>query len=192
MIVDEVFKQIDAGRAGDNHGYSMGLPKLEGIIDGVTKQTYTLILSNSGSGKSSFTLFSYVYKPIMEHLDDDNYKVLFFALEMSEWSLYIKLLSIYIFETYGIQLSFKEILSKKKEYVLSDEHYALVQECRPWLEKISKKLEVYDKHVNANTVYAILKKRLEEMGTFEENETRLIYTPNNPNLIYVVVIDHIG
>ena len=51
MIIDEIFKQIDAGRKGENHGYSMGLPKLEGIIDGVTKETYTLILSNSGAGK---------------------------------------------------------------------------------------------------------------------------------------------
>lgn len=192
IVIDEIFKQIDAGRAGENHGYSMGLPKLEGIIDGVTKETYTLILSNSGAGKSSFALYAYVYKPLMEHLDDDNYKVLFFALEMSEWSLYIKLLSIYIFETYGIQLSFKEILSKKKEYVLSDEHYALVRECIPWLEKISKKLEVYDKHVNANTVYAILKKRLESMGRFVETDTKMTYIPDNPNLIYTVVIDHIG
>ena len=192
MIVDEIFKQIDAGRAGENHGYSMGLPKLEGIIDGVTKETYTLILSNSGAGKSSFALYAYVYKPLMEHLDDDDYKVLFFALEMSEWSLYIKLLSIYIFETYGIQLSFKEILSKKKEYILSDEHYELVKECKPWLEKISTKLEVYDKHVNANTVYAILKKRLEGMGRFIETDTKMTYIPDNPNLIYVVVVDHIG
>lgn len=192
MIVDEIFKQIDAGRAGENHGYSMGLPKLEGIIDGVTKETYTLILSNSGAGKSSFALYAYVYKPLMEHLDDDNYKVLFFALEMSEWSLYIKLLSIYIFEKYGIQLSFKEILSKKKEYILSDEHYEIVKECKPWIEKISKKLEVYDKHVNANTVYAILRKRLESMGRFQETDTQLLYLPNNPNLIYTVVIDHIG
>ena len=29
----------------------MGLPKLESIIDGVTRETYTLILSNSGAGK---------------------------------------------------------------------------------------------------------------------------------------------
>jgi hypothetical protein len=192
MIIDEVFRQIDAGRAGENHGYSMGLSKLEGIIDGVTKETYTLILSNSGAGKSSFALYAYVYKPLMEHLDDDNYKVLFFALEMSEWSLYIKLLSIYIFETYGIQLSFKEILSKKREYVLSDEHYEIVKECKPWMEKISQKLEVYDKHVNANTVYAILKKRLEGIGRFIETDTKTIYIPNNPNLIYTVVIDHIG
>lgn len=192
MIADEIFKQIDAGRAGENHGYSMGLPKLEGIIDGVTKETYTLVLSNSGAGKSSFALYAYVYKPLMEHLDDDNYKVLFFALEMSEWSLYIKLLSIYIFEKYGIQLSFKEILSKKKEYILSDEHYEIVKECRPWIEKISKKLEVYDKHVNANTVYAILRKRLESMGRFQETDTQISYLPDNPNLIYTVIIDHIG
>ena len=192
MIIDEIFAQIDAGRAGGNHGYSMGLPKLESIMDGVTKETYTLILSNSGAGKSSFALYAYVYKPIMEHLNDDNYKVLFFALEMSEWSLYIKLLSIYIFETYGIQLSFKEILSKKREYILSDEHYEIVKECKPWLEKISTKLEVYDKHVNANTVYAILKQRLESMGQFIETETKMSYIPNNSNLIYTVVIDHIG
>jgi hypothetical protein len=77
MIVDEIFKQIDAGRSGENHGYSMGLPKLEGIIDGVTKETYTLILSNSGAGKSSFALYAYVYKPLMEHLNDNDYKVTF-------------------------------------------------------------------------------------------------------------------
>ena len=30
------------------------------------------------------------------------------------------------------------------------------------------------------------------MGTFRETETRLTYIPNNPNLIYNVIIDHIG
>lgn len=128
----------------------------------------------------------------MEHLDDDNFKILFFSLEMNIVSLYIKLLSIYIFETYGIQLTFKEILSRKKDYVLSNEHYDLIVECLPWIDKISKKLEIYDKSVSANTVYAILKKRLEEIGTFKETDTRMIYVPNNPNLIYNVVIDHIG
>ena len=41
-------------------------------------------------------------------------------------------------------------------------------------------------------MYKIIKSRLEEMGTFSETDTRMIYTPNNPNLIYEVVIDHIG
>lgn len=84
----------------------------------------------------------------MEHLDDDDFKVLYFSLEMGEVALYIKLLSIYIFETYGIQLSFKKILSREKEYILSEEHYDLVKQCMPWVDKISKKLEIYDKKVS--------------------------------------------
>lgn len=192
MISEKLLEEIDKGRLGLNHGISMGLPKLESIIDGVSRETYTLILSNSGSGKTSFALYAYVYKPLMEHIDDDDFKILFFSLEMNEVSLYIKLLSIYIFETYGIELSFKQILSRKKEYVLSEEHYSLVKECIPWIDKISSKLEIYDKKVTANKVYAILKERLESMGKFIETDTRLIYIPDNPKLVYNVVIDHIG
>ena len=51
MISDNLLKQIDKGREGKNWGYSMGLPKLESVIDGVTQQTYTLIFSPSGTGK---------------------------------------------------------------------------------------------------------------------------------------------
>lgn len=192
MIADKLLEEIDRGRLGLNHGIGMGLPKLEGIIDGVCRETYTLILSNSGAGKTSFALYAYVYKPLMEHLDDDDFKILYFSLEMNEVSLYVKLLSIYIFETYGIELSFKKILSREREFVLSEEHYDIVKQALPWVNKISEKLEIYDKSVSANKVYAILKSRLEDMGTFTESETRLIYTPNNPNLIYNVVIDHIG
>lgn len=191
MISEKLLYEIDRGRLGLNHGISMKLPKLESIIDGVTRETYTLILSNSGAGKTSFALYAYVYRPLMEHLDDD-FKVLYFSLEMGEVALYIKLLSIYIFETYGIQLSFKKILSREKEYILSEEHYDLVKQCMPWIDKISKKLEIYDKKVSPKKVYAILKTRLEEMGTFSESETRLLYKPNNPNLIYNIVVDHIG
>lgn len=191
-ISEQIIAEINRGREGLNHGISMGLPKLEEVIDGVTRETYTLIMSNSGSGKTSFALYAYVYKPLVQHLNDDDFRILYFSLEMNEISLYIKLLSIYIFETYGIELSYKEILSRKKEYILSKEHYELVKECMPWVDKVSSKLEIYDKHASANTVYAILKERLKAIGRFEETDTRLVYIPNNPNLIYNVIIDHIG
>lgn len=170
----------------------MGLPKLEGIIDGVTQGTYTLIISSSGSGKSSFSLYSYVYRPLMEHLDDDNFKVLYVSLEMSELSMFIKLMSIYIFETYGKKLSYKEILSKKRGYVLDEEGYQMVLKCEDWLNKIESRIEFYDKNVSADSLYAILCNRLEQCGEFVETETRKTYIPKNPDLIYVIVLDHIG
>lgn len=191
-LEEQILDEIERGRAGLNHGISMGMPKLESMMDGNTRETYTLILSNSGAGKTSFALYCYVYRAIMAHLDDDDYKCLYISLEMNEASLYIKLLSIYIFETYGIQLSYKEILSRKKDYSLSDEHYELVKECLPWITKVKKHLEIYDKKASAKTVYALLKQRLEKIGRFVETDTRLIYIPNNPNLVYNVVIDHIS
>ena len=191
-IFERILNEVKRGRKGLNAGASMGLPKLEGIIDGVTQSTYTLIISSSGSGKSSFSLYSYVYKPLMDHLNDDDYKVLYVSLEMSEMSMFIKLMSIYIFETFGKKLSYKEILSKKRGYVLDEEGYELVLQCQDWIDKISSKIEFYDKNVSADSLYAILCDRLEQCGEFVETETRKMYIPHNPTLTYVIVLDHIG
>lgn len=191
-IFERILNEVKRGREGLNAGASMGLPKLEGIIDGVTQSTYTLIISSSGSGKSSFSLYSYVYKPLMDHLNDDDYKVLYVSLEMSEMSMFIKLMSIYIFETFGKKLSYKEILSKKRGYVLDEEGYELILQCQDWIDKISSKIEFYDKNVSADSLYAILCDRLEQCGEFVETETRKMYIPHNPTLTYVIVLDHIG
>lgn len=192
MITNSLLHQITYGREGKNWGYSMGLPKLEEIIDGVTQSTYTLIFSPTGTGKSSIALYSYIYKPLMEHLDDDDFKVTYFSLEMSAEMLYAKLLSMYIFEKYHIELSTKELLSRKKDYTLSDENYEIVKQCLPWLHRVEEIVTVYDKSLSAEGLYSILMKELEKNGTFAETEGRKIYTPNNENLIHLVVIDHLS
>lgn len=191
-IFNTIIQEVDRGRQGLNYGSSMGLPKLEGIIDGVNQGTYTLIISSSGTGKSSFSLYSYVYRPLMEHINDENFKILYVSLEMSALSMFIKLMSIYIFETWGKKLSYKEILSRKKGYILDDAGYKMILDCKDWIEKIETKLEFYDKNVSADSLYAILCDRLEQHGKFTETETRKSYTPNNPDLVYMVVLDHIG
>ena len=191
-VAESLLQQIDSGREGKLQGYSMGLPKVEGIIDGVTKSTMTIIASGTGQGKSSFVLYSYVYRPLMEHLNDDNFYVSYFSLEMPATVIFGKLLSTYIFETYGRELSIKELLSRKKNYRLSDEDYEIVKDSMEWLEKIEKKIHIYDKSINADKLYAILMSKLEEFGTFEETENHKLYKPFNPDLLYEVVIDHIG
>ena len=118
MIVDLLYKDIEDGIKGKNQGYSTGLEKLDSIIDGVTKQTYYVLFSNSGAGKTSLCLYSFIYRPLMEHLDDPNFKIVYFSLEMSPVMLLAKLLSTYIFEKYNLELSVKKILSREKGYHL--------------------------------------------------------------------------
>ena len=192
MVTNSLIHQITLGREGKNWGYSMGLPKLEGIVDGVTQNTYTLVFSPTGSGKTSLALYSYIYKPLMEHLEDDNFKVIYYSLEMSAELLFAKLLSIYIFETYGLELSTKELLSKKKDYVLSDDNYQIVKECLPWLHKVEKIITIYDKALNSESLYASLVSELEKAGDFKEEGSRKIYIPKNENRVTLVVIDHLS
>jgi hypothetical protein len=191
-ITESLFKEIELGREGKAQGYSMGLPKTESIIDGVTKRTMTVIASGTGQGKSSFVLYAYVYRPLMEHLDDNNFYVSYFSLEMPATIIFGKLLSTYIFEKYHKELSITEILSRKKGYILNDENYKIVTDCIGWLNKIEKKIHVYDKSLNADKLYAILMQKLEKFGTFEELENRKVYHPDNPDMLYEVVIDHAG
>jgi len=192
MITESLLSEIDRGRSGKNQGISMGLPKLESVIDGVTKQTYTVVFSNSGAGKTNFVLYAYVYKPLMEHLNDDNFKVWFASLEMNANMIFGKLLSMYIFEKYGLIISLKEILSRKKGYVLPDEYYNIIKDCLPWLKKIESKITIYDKSLNSKILYKLLMDELSKLGRFEESDHRKIYYPNNPDLVFEVVIDHIS
>lgn len=191
-ITEALLQEIDIGREGRAQGYSMGLPKVESIIDGVTKGTMTVLASGTGQGKSSYILYAYVYRPLMEHLDDDNFYVSYFSLEMPATVIFGKLLSTYIFEKYGKELSIKEILSRKKGYILGDDDYQIIQESLEWLRRVERKIHVYDKSLNADKLYAILMQKLEQLGEFEETENRKIYKPHNPDLLYEVIVDHVG
>ena len=191
-VIEALLEEINLGREGRSQGYSMGLPKLESIVDGLTRRTMTVLASGTGQGKSSFILYAYVYRPLMEHLDDDNFYITYFSLEMPATVIFGKLLSTYIFEKYGKELTIKELLSRRRNYRLSDEDYAIVQDSLDWLKKVENTVSIYDKSLNADKLYAIIMKKLEELGTFEETENRKIYTPYNIDLLYEVVIDHIG
>lgn len=184
-------QQIDKGRTGSNWGLSMGLPKLESLTDGVCQETYTLIFGDTGSGKTSQVLYSYVYKPLIEN-PDKPFNVIYYSLEMSVELILSKLASIYIFEKYGIELSVKEILSKKRDYILNDEHYEIVLDALNWLDSIESKLTIYDKGLNADILYAHLMKEMDKYGKFYESEHRKYFELYNPNQIVNVIIDHLG
>ena len=192
MITESLLAAIDRGREGRNQGYGIGLPKLEQVIDGVCKGVYTLIFAESGVGKSSFMLYSYIYRPMMEHFNDNKFKISLFSLEMNADMIMAKLLSTYIFETYGKRLSVKQLLSTQKDFILNDEMYEIVQKCIPWMRRVEEILTIYDKAANANTIYAALMTELEREGRFEETDKRKIFIPNDPELVHVVVVDHLA
>ncbi len=192
MISDSLIEQINKGREGCNQGYSMGLSKLESIIDGVTQQNYTLLFGPSGCAKTTLALFSYIYNPAKEHLTDGKFRVIYYSLEMSAEMIFAKLLSMYIFEKYGVEISVKELLSRKRNYSLSDEYYYYVEKCIPWLHELENIITIFDKGLDADILYSSLLSEMGKYGTFKEEGNRKIYIPNDPDVVTLVVIDHLS
>ena len=192
MIYESLLRQIDRGREKKNQGISTGLNKVDSITDGVMQGTNTLVFSNSGSGKTSFAIFAYIYMPLIKHLDDDKFKIIYFSLEMTSEMLMAKLLAIHLYYEYHVEVSVKELLSRKKGYILSNDLYSLVKESEEWMKKVEKHLFIYDKNVNADTIYAITMQQLEKYGKFSETENKHVYTPYDPDRIVLGVIDHVS
>lgn len=192
MISESLLARIDKGREGGNQGFSIGLDKLESVIDGLTQATYYLLFSQTGGAKTTLALYSFIYYPLKEHLEDGNYRASIFSLEMEADILYAKLLLLYLWDKYRLDLSVKELLSRKRDYYLDDETYEKVKDGLLWLEKVEKVVKIYDKSCNAKFVYKSIVDELKERGKFEELESRKIYIPDNPDLIHVVMIDHMS
>ena len=108
--VDILYKLIETGRKGKNTGYSTGNPKLDEYTGGVRRGIYTLIFGTSGSGKSSLALYSYIYRPLKDH-PNDNIKLIYYSLEMSAEILLSKLLCLYIYDTFNKVIPYTKLMS---------------------------------------------------------------------------------
>ena len=187
-VVDSFYELIERGRKGENSSLPIGLPKLEGYIEGLSQGSHILIGAGSGTGKTTFLLYSFIYKPIMEMDKEKDVHYLMFNLEMGEEQILAKLLSIYIYEKYGVAISFKEMFSRGRDTVLSDENYYLIQECRPILELFRDRITFIPDPLNAEAFDKRVIEWLKRFGKFDGNT----YALYNPKQILSVVIDHMS
>ena len=193
MIVTNLFENINRGKKGLNTGLPQGLPKLDSITYGLQRGWMTIIGADSGAGKSSFALYTAVYKPFMAYISNVN-KIdihwLIFSFEMSAEVLFAKLLSTFIYETHNVVITYGDILSFTEP--LSDELYNLIEASKYWLIELEKHCTIIDKAVNADGLYAVSKEWARKFGTFEKvEEHKENYIPNNPEQYLVVLVDHI-
>lgn len=196
MIVDDLLSSIEKGKKGQNKGLSTGLPKFDSVTYGVQRKWLSVIAGDSGSGKSSFMLYTQVFKPFQQYMIDKTIDLhfLLFSFEMSAEVLLCKLLAMYIYEEYHVIMSYNEILSLSTN--LTDEHYEFILKSVEWLREFEKHCYVVDKPVTAKGLYAICKEWSKNFGTYKEIErtdefVKEDYIPNNELQYLIVCVDHI-
>lgn len=184
--VDDFYRLVDDGRLHKNRSISIGLPKMEEYMEGLNQGTSYLICGASGTYKSSILIHSFLYHPIM-HGDRDFHCILF-SLEMTREQVLSRLLSIYIFEAYGVEIGFKQMFSRGKDTTITDEQYAILQDCRPILDRFCEHITFYTDSLTAEKFASVMDSELKKYGTFDNGS----YIPNDPNMILEVAVDHLN
>ena len=190
--VEKFFDLVDRGRKGQNIGLTIGSPKLETYMDGYLPGTSYLIGAESGVCKTSFALWAFIYQPLKEYLsgvkqERDPYWIMF-SLEMTQPQIYAKLVSMYIFDTFGITLRFKDIFSRGKDCLLSDEHYELLQQCVEFMNILDERLIFFEGTLTPQIFEEKINEVMPQFGKFEGES----FIPNNSSQIVGLFIDHLS
>ncbi len=195
MITESLFKNIYRGKQGLNKGLSTGIPKLDKVTFGLQRKYHYTIGGDSGAGKSTFALFSYIYKPLVQALNGEiDAHFLIFSFELSSTVLFAKLLSLDLYDNYGVEVSYEDILSLTS--IIDDKTLELIEKRKFWLAKAEKLISIVDKSVSPEYVDTVLKMWFCKFGKFStiydsQREEQEIYTPKNPLQYTIVLTDHI-
>ena len=190
MGVNRLFENIKEGRKGRNIGISTGLPMIDSLIYGIQRKYLYTIGADTSGGKTSFAIDVFVYN-LLKNAGNTPVSILYYSFEMSSDILFAKILSLYIFDTYGQVISYQEILSLTEP--ISDEKFFYIEQSRDWLLNIQKHVTIYDKALSPGGIYATCKEWLKGFGTFVQiDEHREDYIDNNPNRYKVAILDHVG
>lgn len=116
---DKLWDLIEKGKAGNNVGLSIGLPKIDHMIGGIQLNRYYTIAASSSVGKTA--LIIYILYRLFKDYSKEDIRCIYFSLEIGADVLLSKLLALYCAEEYGVYLTTNDIFSF--ESPLSDHNY---------------------------------------------------------------------
>lgn len=187
-VSDSLYSEIRENADNGVYQLPIGLNRLQSYIDGLRKATMINLGGTSGSGKSSFALYCYVYNPIMECIRNNNkdVSIIIFCLEMTPEMTMSKLITFYMWEKYGYEIGMRDMFSLSSPLIGS--HRKAVEDAKEMIDKFETYIRFVTGNVTAKNIDAYMVKYYERRGVFVNGN----YIPNNPKLITLGLIDHIG
>lgn len=195
---EELKSEIDRGKKGFNKGIPFeGFTTLSDYIKNIQQGRYDLIFAGTGWGKTAFVNSTYVYGAINFLQNNPGYvhdlEIIYYSLEIPPKDQMAKHIAALIWQEHGI-LTSKDEITSKGNLTIRPEVEKLLDTYEEQMQEINSKYIHYRSSLNPDYLYKDLITYAEKRGTIIRNEDGLIlqYIPNNPGLITLVVIDHIG
>lgn len=201
-----ILEAIEGGIAGNNKGIPIPFTRLRKHLPNIQKSTYYLTGAGTKIGKTSFVDDIFLYGSldfILNNPDTDiQLDIDYFSYEIDSKTKMIKGVCRAIWNDYGLIVDTNTILSKG-ENRCTQEIYDITKNYAEYFERIEEYLTVHDMPDNPTGIRNYLLKKAEDRGQIikkninkDPNGVPIMrfdkYIPNNPNLYWLVIIDHIA
>lgn len=195
MSFEQLKIEVQKGLEGRNQGIPMGFERLNRYI-GIRKSIYTLVGGLTGSGKTSLVDDAYVLNPIDFILSKQNTRklklnIIYRSMERNRVFKYAKWVSRKIFIEQGIVIPVPKLLGWNAT-MTKDEHdlFLMYEEYGAQLKEM---VTIFDGPENPIGIAKDLKAHAEKHGKIERlDEFNKVYVPDDPDVITIVVIDHVS
>lgn len=199
VLWQELRQEMADGMAGLNVGIPMGLEKLSYHICNIQKGRYDVLGGATGTGKTAVVDSGYLYNPInfLEKNPDyqDRLNILYFSIEITPKKKLAKLITHKLYDDHGILLDSKHLFSRGSVGLLEPAIDKKVNEYQHYFESILDNYVEFYASASPNFVYKVVMDHAERNGVMvRDPKTNAIvsYTPNDPRLITLIIIDHVG
>lgn len=195
---DKLKESIERGKRGLNTGIPFqGFTTLSNHIKNIQPGRYDLVFAGTSVGKTSFVNSTYVYGAIDFLQSNPGYihdiEIIYYSLEIPPPHQIAKHIANLMWREHGVLTNLNEILSLGGE-TLRPEVAELIPQYEDRMRQIQDKYLHYRSTLSPEFLYKDLMDYAEKRGKVIRDNNKLIvgYEPDNPGLITLVVIDHIG
>jgi hypothetical protein len=195
---DRLKEEIARGEKGLNRGIPFaGFTTLSNHIQNIQQRRYDLIFAPTSIGKSAFLDSTYVYGAIDFVQNNPGYvhnlEIIYYALEIPPEDQMAKHIVGLLWKEHGILSDINEIKSKGNNQI-RPEIKNLVYNYEERMNEVQESYIRFKTSMSPKSLFRDLITYAEKRGTFQRDEEGNIlgYTPNDPGLITLIIIDHIG
>jgi hypothetical protein len=206
-LSEELHREIENGRNGKSGIIPVPYERIGSYID-IAKNTTYVVGGETGAAKSTFVQDMFMIRPIQWYLknktNDVKLSVILFGMERKMYQYSARWLSRLIFTEQGVPIPPKKVLSRKKDFAMSDNEYGLVQAHYSILDEweTDDLLIAHEGSKNPSGISLYLEAFARKHGTVVDKDktdksmenilASRKYIPNHPNHIVLVIVDHIG
>lgn len=171
-----------------------GMARLNKFIPGIIPGIMYKVISGSGTGKTNFSKFVFVYQSILYAMKYKvDFQVVYFALEESEEEFIDGLMIHILKRKFNISVD-RFVLSGMSTNALDEDILKKVLEVQKDVELMMSYIKVVDNCYTPTAMFKRAKSIAEKLGTFSINpETKEEeYVPHKKNQVVLIVTDHIS